>query len=74
MGPGGDNEGERLASSRIPLVAAAGASMVTRLASRRAFLKEGRGVVTRDMLSEIGGAFSEIFGAQGEKGWGQSKV
>ena len=43
--------------------------MVTRTASRRAFGKQGRGVVTQDMLSEIGGAFAEIFG-EGEKGWG----
>lgn len=55
--------------SRIPLLAAVAGSMVTRTASRRAFGKQGRGVVTQDMLSEIGGAFAEIFG-EGEKGWG----
>lgn len=55
--------------SRIPLLAAIGGSMVTRTASRRAFLKIGRGVITQDMLGEIGGAFAEIFG-EGEKGWG----
>ncbi|KAI0072290.1 Ribokinase-like protein [Panus rudis PR-1116 ss-1] len=63
-------------SSRIPLLAAVGGSMVTRTASRRAFAKQGReitltGVVTQDMLPEVGGAFAEIFG-QGEKGWGSS--
>ena len=52
-----------LLASRIPILAATGASMVTRAASRRAFEKEGRGVVTQDMLKEIGGAFSEIFGS-----------
>jgi ATP-dependent NAD(P)H-hydrate dehydratase len=49
-------------SSRMPILAATGASMVTRAASRRAFLREGRGVVTADMLGEIGGAFANIFG------------
>ncbi|EED77590.1 predicted protein [Postia placenta Mad-698-R] len=58
--------------SRIPLLAAVGGSMVTRTASRRAFNKQGRGVVTQDMLAEIGGAFAETFGSAGEKGWGSS--
>ncbi|RDX56402.1 Ribokinase-like protein [Lentinus brumalis] len=57
--------------SRIPLLAAVGGSLVTRTASRRAFSKQGRGLVTQDMLPEIGGAFAEIFG-EGEKGWGAS--
>lgn len=48
--------------SRIPLLAAVGGSMITRTASRLAFSKLGRGVVTQDMLGEIGGAFVEIFG------------
>ncbi|KAI0730797.1 Ribokinase-like protein [Earliella scabrosa] len=55
--------------SRIPLLAAVAGSMITRTASRRAFAKQGRGVVTQDMLPELGGAFAEIFG-DGEKGWG----
>lgn len=55
--------------SRLPLLAAVGGSMVTRTASRRAFSKQGRGVVTQDMLGEIGGAFAETFG-EDEKGWG----
>jgi len=63
-----------LPASRIPLLAATGGCMVTRTASRRAFAKEGRGVVTQDMLPEIGGAFSELFGAEGEKGWGATSV
>ena len=52
----------------MPLLAAIGGSMVTRTASRRAFYKEGRGVVTEDMLPEIGKSFAEVFGgeAQGE--------
>lgn len=42
--------------------------MVTRSASRQAFLKEGRGVVTEDMIPQIGKAFSYTFGddAQGQ--------
>jgi ATP-dependent NAD(P)H-hydrate dehydratase len=57
-----------IASSRIPILAAIGGSMVTRTASRRAFFKEGRGVVTEDMLQEIGKSFAEVFGedAQGQ--------
>jgi ATP-dependent NAD(P)H-hydrate dehydratase len=47
--------------SRMPILAAAGASMVTRMTSRIAFQKEGRSVVTQDMLKEIGGAFAEVF-------------
>ena len=75
-----------IASSRIPLLAAVAGSMVTRTASKRAFLKNGRGkfawfcnirrvsdrvlgVVTQDMLPEVGGAFEEVFGSEGEKEW-----
>jgi ATP-dependent NAD(P)H-hydrate dehydratase len=42
--------------------------MVTRTASRIAFGKEGRGVVTADMLPHIGDAFSEVFGKQAFEG------
>ncbi|KAL0060883.1 hypothetical protein AAF712_012347 [Marasmius tenuissimus] len=54
--------------SKMPFLSAIGASMVTRTASRRAFYKEGRGVVTEDMLPEVGKAFAEVFGeeAQGQ--------
>ncbi|KAJ7170471.1 Ribokinase-like protein [Mycena crocata] len=55
----GDNS---IPASRFPLLAAAGASMVIRTASRRAFHKEGRGVITQDMLPEIGKSFAEVFG------------
>ncbi|KAK7677588.1 hypothetical protein QCA50_019399 [Cerrena zonata] len=57
-------------TSKIPLLAATAGSMVTRTASRRAFAKQGRGLVTEDMIPEIGGAFAELFGGEGEKGWG----
>ncbi|KAJ6515034.1 Ribokinase-like protein [Mycena vitilis] len=57
-------------ASRFPLLASVGASMVTRTSSRRAFHKEGRGVVTQDMLPEIGKGFAEVFG---EETQGQDK-
>ncbi|KAJ7623143.1 Ribokinase-like protein [Roridomyces roridus] len=53
-------------ASRFPMLAAVGASVVTRTASRRAFEKEGRGVVTQDMLPEIGKAFAEVFGGEAQ--------
>jgi ATP-dependent NAD(P)H-hydrate dehydratase len=46
----------------MPLLAAIAGSMVTRTASRRAFSREGRGVVTEDMIPEVGRAFAEVFG------------
>jgi ATP-dependent NAD(P)H-hydrate dehydratase len=54
--------------SRMPILAAIGASIVTRTTSRRAFEKEGRSVVTQDMLKEIGGAFAEVFGSESHGG------
>lgn len=48
--------------SRVPFLAAIGASMVTRTASRQAFFKAGRSVVTEDMIPEIGKAFATVFG------------
>lgn len=60
-------------SSRIPLLAATAGSMVTRTASKHAFAKQGRGVVTQDMLPEVGKAFVEVFGNEGEKGWGSTE-
>jgi len=57
-------------STRIPLLASIAGSMVTRTSSRIAFRKAGRGVVTQDMLPEIGGAFSECFGDKAF--WGEA--
>lgn len=55
--------------SRIPFLAAIGGSMVTRTASRRAFSREGRSVVTQDIIPEIGNSFEEVFdGEQQEQG------
>jgi ATP-dependent NAD(P)H-hydrate dehydratase len=55
-------------ASRIPILAAVGGSMVTRTASRRAFNKEGRAVVTADIIPEIGQAFAEVFDDEGQEG------
>src|SRR5262245_47996282 len=52
--------------SRIPLLAAIGGSMVTRTASRLAFTKQGRGLVTEDMLREVATAFAEVFGEESQ--------
>jgi len=54
--------------SRIPLLAAVGGSMVTRTASRFAFAKNGRSVVTEDMIPEVGKAFTEVFGDRCHEG------
>jgi ATP-dependent NAD(P)H-hydrate dehydratase len=60
---------QKIPATRIPLLASAAGSIVTRTCSRMAFKKYGRGVVTQDMLSEIGGAFGEVFGD--EAFWGE---
>ena len=55
-------------ASRIPLLAAIGGSIVTRTASRIAFAKNGRSVVTQDMLPEIRDSFTEVFGDHKSEG------
>ncbi|KAH8104299.1 Ribokinase-like protein [Phellopilus nigrolimitatus] len=54
--------------SRIPFLAATAASILTRTTSRRAFAKNGRSVITADLIGEIGPAFEEVFGEEAEKG------
>ena len=51
------------------MVAAVGGAMVTRVAARMAFEKSGRGLLTSDMVDEVGSAYETLFGAEGEKGW-----
>lgn len=53
---------KQIPASRMPLLAAVGGSMATRTLSRITFKKQGRGMVTQDMLNEIGPAFAELFG------------
>jgi len=58
-------------TSRMPILAAVGGSMVTRTSSKRAFQVEGRGLVTQDIIPYIAKAFTENFGEDvqaGEKG------
>jgi ATP-dependent NAD(P)H-hydrate dehydratase len=63
----------KVPASRMPLLASIGGSLVTRTASRRAYYKEGRSVVTQDMLSEIGKSFGEVFG-EDEQGQDKQKL
>ena len=45
--------GEKIPEHRVPLLAAAGAAILTRAASHLAFEKLGRGVITGDMIGEV---------------------
>ncbi|KAF8506414.1 H-hydrate dehydratase [Hysterangium stoloniferum] len=63
-GGGFNADEEKLSPRSIPLLASIGASMVTRTASKRAFNRYGRGLVTQDILPDIGGAFAEVFGEE----------
>ncbi|KAF8315360.1 Ribokinase-like protein [Clavulina sp. PMI_390] len=58
----GDARDAQVDPKDIPLLAAYGASVITRTTSRIAFGKLGRGVVTGDMLGDIGAAYVELFG------------
>jgi len=58
----------KLSTARIPILAAVGGSMVTRTTSRLAFSRQGRSVITADMISDIGAAFEELFGKEAFKG------
>lgn len=42
--------------------------MVTRTASHRGFAKQGRGLVTQDLIPEVGAAFAEHFGEEARGG------
>lgn len=46
-------------SSRLPFLAAVEGSMVTRMASKKAFQVQGRGLVTQDMIPYLAKAFEE---------------
>ncbi|KAF8328388.1 YjeF domain-containing protein [Cantharellus anzutake] len=70
----GDSEDSSIDIKDVPLLAACGASTITRVTSKLAFKKLGRGVVTGDMISEIGRAYEEVFGDVGEKGWKGKEV
>jgi ATP-dependent NAD(P)H-hydrate dehydratase len=53
----------------MPVIAAVGGSTLTRAAAHLAFAKQGRGLVTSDILSYIGPAYEKCIGSEGEKGW-----
>lgn len=58
--------GELLAeipATRLPQVAALGASMVTRTASKLAFARCQRSMLANDMMSEVGPAYEHLFGS-----------
>jgi ATP-dependent NAD(P)H-hydrate dehydratase len=57
-----------IVTSRIPILAAAGGCMVTRTASLFAFRKQGRALITQDIIPELGEAFCDIFGDDADKG------
>jgi len=63
------DSGSSIPLQEIPLLAAIGGSHITRTASRISFAKNGRGVLTSDMIGEVGVAYSEIFGETGDKGF-----
>lgn len=56
--------------SRLPILAAIGASIVTRTCSRMAFEVEGRGLVTQDMIPHLAKAFTEAFSEDVRDGLG----
>lgn len=50
-------------AARLPQVAALGASMVTRTASKLAFERYRRSMLANDMVNEIGPAYEHLFGS-----------
>ncbi|VDC03448.1 unnamed protein product [Peniophora sp. CBMAI 1063] len=54
--------------SRVPILAATAASILTRTTSGIAFEREGRSVVTQNMLQDIGRAFRISFGEETQGG------
>lgn len=57
-----------ITASEIPVLAAVGGSMVTRTASRISFAKQGRALVTEDLIPELGKSFAELFGDEAQYG------
>lgn len=47
---------------RIPMLAAYGASTITRRCSREAFKRQGRAMLAHDLIEEIGKAYTHYFG------------
>jgi len=63
------NSDSQVPQHHIPLLAGVGGSILTRTAANLAFRKLGRGMLTSDMIPEIGPAYERHFGERGEKGF-----
>jgi ATP-dependent NAD(P)H-hydrate dehydratase len=59
LGSGKTNQ--PISTTRLPLLSAVGAAILTRTISRRAYEKHGRATQTSDMIPEIGPAFVDVF-------------
>ncbi|KAF8906246.1 H-hydrate dehydratase [Gymnopilus junonius] len=59
---------KKLPTSRIPLLASIGGSILTRTVSRIAFAERGRSVITEDMIPKLGQAFGEVFAGNQSEG------
>ena len=64
----GNPEKAGISVSHLPFLAAIGGSLVTRTTSKRAFERNGRSMITADLIGEIGAAFEEIFGSEAARG------
>lgn len=62
-------EKDHIPVEEIPVIAAMGASTLTRAAAHIAFGEQGRGLLTSDILGHIGHAYENCIGSEGEKGW-----
>lgn len=51
--------GTNVAEDRLPLLAAYGASTITRRCSHKAFKRTGRAMLAHDMIAEIGDAYTQ---------------
>ena len=65
---GGTPEKAGIPISRLPFLSAVGGAIVTRTTSRRAFERNGRSMITADLIGEVGAAFEEVFGTEASKG------
>lgn len=64
----------KISASEIPLLASVGGCMITRTASRITFEKQGRALVTQDLIPELGDAFVDVFGSDVQFGSDKGKL
>jgi ATP-dependent NAD(P)H-hydrate dehydratase len=62
-------DADQISKKEIPIHAAVGGATLTRTAAHFAFKRLGRGLLTSDIVGEIGHAYEVHFGEEGEKGW-----